>query len=62
MHLEDDLLEKAIEGIRKSSDAEKDYHKQRIKELQTENTKIQTRMDRLTDLFLDGEFDEKEYS
>ena len=61
MHLEPESLEKAIEAIKGSSDAEKDYHKQRVKELQAEYTKIQNRMDRLTDLFLDGEFDDKEY-
>ena len=61
MYLEPELLEKAISYIKKSSDSEKDYYKEKIKELQTEHTKIKNRMDRLTDLFLDGDFDEDEY-
>ena len=61
MHLEPELLEKAIEAIKGSADAEKGYHKQRVKELHGGYTKIQNRIDRLTDLFLDGEFNEKEY-
>ena len=56
-----DRAEKAIAAIRSSSDTEKDYYKEQIKELQTEHTKIKNRMDRLTDLFLDGEFGEEEY-
>ena len=61
MHLEPEMLEKAIEAIRGSANAEQDHYKEIIKGLQAEHTKIQSRMDRLTDLFLDGEFDEKEY-
>ena len=36
-----------------SADAERGFHKARIGELHTEHTKIKTRLDRLTDLFLD---------
>ena len=61
MHLEPKLLEKAIGAIKGSANAEKDYHKDKIKELQSEHTKIQSRLDRLTDLFLDGNFDKKEF-
>ena len=61
MCLEPELLEKAIATIRSSSDAEKDYYKEKIKEIQTEQEKINKRLNRLTDLFLDGEFGENEY-
>ncbi|MDA9163550.1 recombinase family protein [Rickettsiaceae bacterium] len=61
MHLDPELLEKAVKAIRNSSDAEKDYYNQKIKELQTEHIKIIKRLDRLTDIFLDGEFNEDEY-
>jgi site-specific DNA recombinase len=61
MYLEPELLEKAIATIRSSSDAEKDYYKEKIKEIQTEQEKINKRLNRLTDLFLDGEFGENEY-
>jgi hypothetical protein len=61
MYLEPELLEKAIEAIKGSADIEKDHYKEQLKELQTKHTKIKNRLDRLTDLFLDGEFDEDEY-
>jgi chromosome segregation ATPase len=61
MHLEPEMLEKAIEAIRSSASAEQGHYEEIIKGLQAENTKIQSRLNRLTDLFLDGEFDENEY-
>ena len=61
MHLEPELLEKAIEAIKGSASAEKEHYKEQIKELQTQHTKIKNRLDRLTDLFLDGDFNEEEY-
>ena len=61
MYLEPELLEKAVEAIKGSADIEKDHYKEQLKELQAKHTKIKNRLDRLTDLFLDGEFDEDEY-
>ena len=61
MHLDAEMLEKAIGAIRRSASAEQDHHKEIIKGLEAEHTKIQSRIERLTDLFLDGEFDENEY-
>ncbi len=61
MYLEPELLKKAIACIKEASDSEKDFHKNHITELNSEHTKIQTRLNRLTDLFLDGDFDKEEY-
>ena len=61
MHLDKELLEKVVEVIKQSHETEKDYHKQKVKELNSEHTKVQNKLDRLTDLFLEGVFDEKEY-
>ena len=35
--------------------------KEKVKELQSEHNKLKNRMDKLTDLFLDGDFGEAEY-
>ena len=61
MYLDPELLEKVLEVIKLSANSEQDYYKAKIAELKSEHTKIKTRMDRLTDLFLDGMFDEKTY-
>lgn len=61
MHLDKELLEKVVEVIKQSHKTEKDYRKQKVKELNSEHTKAQNKLDRLTDLFLEGVFDEKEY-
>ena len=61
MHLEPELLEKVIDAIKSSANAEKDYYKEKVKELQSEHNKLKNRMDKLTDLFLDGDFGEAEY-
>ena len=50
-----------IEAIKASSAAEREHYKEQVKELQTQYTKVKNRLDRLTDLFLDGEFNEEEY-
>jgi site-specific DNA recombinase len=61
MHLEPESFNQAISCIKKAFDAEKDFHKRHITELNTEHTKIQTRINKLTDLFLDGDFSKEEY-
>ena len=61
MYLEPQILRQAIGYIKKSTNSEQGYHKQRIKELNAEHTKIQARMDKLTDLFLDSDFDKETY-
>ena len=61
MHLEPELLEKVLDAIKSSANAEKDYYKEKVKELQSEHNKLKNRMDKLTDLFLDGDFGEAEY-
>jgi len=44
-----------ISYIKISADAERGFHNARIGELHAQYTKIKTRLDRLTDLFLDGD-------
>jgi hypothetical protein len=61
MHLEPETLKQAISCIKKASDAEKDFYKRHIAELNSEHIKIQTRINKLTDLFLDGDFSKDEY-
>lgn len=61
MHLEPDVLEQVIEGIRSSAHAEQEHYKEIIKELHAEHTKIQSRMSKLIDLYLDGESKEEDY-
>ncbi|WP_342271627.1 hypothetical protein [Candidatus Tisiphia endosymbiont of Parasteatoda lunata] len=60
LHLEPELHSEVISYIKASAKIEQGFHKMRIGELHTEHTKIKTRMDRLTDLFLDGDIS-KEY-
>ena len=55
MKLEPEMLAEVISYIKMSSEAEQDFHKRKIAELHSEHTKIMTRMDKLTDLFLDGD-------
>jgi len=55
MQLEPKMLEKVIEYIKSSAKAEQECYQLRIRELHTEHTKIKTRMDKLTDIFLDGD-------
>jgi hypothetical protein len=57
MQLEPKMLEDVISCIKTSASAEQDFYKRRIAELHSEHTKILSRMDRLTDLFLDGDLD-----
>ncbi len=57
MQLKPKLLEEIQLYIKDSANAEKDYHKQRLSVLYAEDTKIKTRVDRLMDLYLDGELD-----
>ena len=47
--------------VKTSANAEKDYHKKRLSELQAESTKIETRIGRLMDLFLDGELSKEDH-
>ncbi|WP_375358819.1 hypothetical protein [Candidatus Tisiphia endosymbiont of Neophilaenus lineatus] len=60
LHLEPELHSEVISYIKSSVKIEQGFHKMRIGELHTEHTKIKNRMDRLTDLFLDGDIS-KEY-
>lgn len=61
MYLDHELLEEVISYIKVSASCEQDYHKTRISELQAEHTKMKTRMDKLTDLFLDGDLAKEIY-
>lgn len=53
--LNQEILEEVIVYIKNSAPIEQGFHKQRIRELNAEHIKIKNRMDRLTDLFLDGD-------
>ncbi len=55
MIIDPELLKKVIEYIKSTSKTEKDSYNIRIKQLNTENTTLKNRMDRLTDIYLDGE-------
>nr|WP_253307852.1 recombinase family protein [Rickettsia endosymbiont of Ceutorhynchus assimilis] len=57
MQLKPELLKEIQLYIKDSANAEKDYHKQRLSVLYAEDTKVKTRVDRLMDLYLDGELD-----
>ncbi|OZG31284.1 serine recombinase [Rickettsia endosymbiont of Culicoides newsteadi] len=61
LRLEPELLKEVISCIKSSAKIEQDYHKNRISELQSEHTKMKTRMDKLTDLFLDGDITKAEH-
>ena len=61
MKLEPELLKKLVEMIRSSEDDQREYVNLRTKELNVESTKIKNRMDRLTDIFLDGDIDKNTY-
>ncbi len=61
LRLEPELLKEVISYIKSSASIEQGYHKSRISELQSEHTKMKTRMDKLTDLFLDGDLTKEVY-
>ncbi len=61
LRLEPELLKEVISYIKSSASIGQGYHKGRISELQSEHTKIKTRMDKLTDLFLDGDITKAEH-
>ncbi|WP_341749686.1 hypothetical protein [Candidatus Tisiphia endosymbiont of Sialis lutaria] len=61
LYLNPKLLVEVISYIKSSAKIEQDFHKRRIGELYTEQTKITTRMNRLTDLFLDGDITKGEH-
>ena len=61
MYLEPELLKQVISYIKSSAVGEQDYYKERMSELQTEHTKMKNRLDRLTDLFLDGDLTKEAY-
>ncbi|WP_342268180.1 recombinase family protein [Candidatus Tisiphia endosymbiont of Empis tessellata] len=61
LHLDPNLLAEVITYIKSSAKIEQGFHKMRIGELHTEHTKIKTRMDRLTDLFLDGDISKEDH-
>ncbi len=54
-------VENVISHIKSGVNAEQEYYQQRIKELNCEHAKITTRVDKLTDLFLDGDIDKNTY-
>jgi len=56
-----ELLEQVVEYIRKSAHTEQDFHKRRISELTAANTKITNRMNRLMDLYMDGDISKAEH-
>ncbi|WP_341751981.1 hypothetical protein [Candidatus Tisiphia endosymbiont of Piscicola geometra] len=59
LYLEPELLAEVIGYIKASAKIEQGFYKMLIGELHTEHTKIKTRMDRLTDLFLDSAINTK---
>ncbi|WP_425364148.1 recombinase family protein [Candidatus Tisiphia endosymbiont of Hybos culiciformis] len=61
LRLKPELLKEVISYIKSSASIEQGYHKSRISELQSEHTKMKTRMDKLTDLFLDGDLTKEVY-
>ncbi len=61
LQIEPELLQEVISHIKSSANVEKGFHKQCIKELHSEHTKIKSRMDKLTDLFLDGDINKEAY-
>ncbi len=61
MIIEPELLTEVVAYIKSTAKTEKDSYNMRIKKLNTENTKLKNRMDRLTDLFLDGDLEKELY-
>jgi hypothetical protein len=59
MQLPPKLLSEVIGYIKSNANTEQEFHKRHISELHSEHTKLLTRMDKLTDLFLDGDIDKK---
>ena len=55
LRIEPELLSQVISYIKISAEAEQGFHKCRISELHAQHSKIKARMDKLTDLFLDGD-------
>lgn len=61
LKLEPEIMQKLIAMVKASEDDQREYHNLRVKELNVESTKLKNRMDRLTDIFLDGDLDKETY-
>ncbi|MDX2028621.1 MAG: recombinase family protein [Alphaproteobacteria bacterium] len=59
--LPDDLLSDVLDYIKQTHEAEKGLHLSRIKELRIEDNNLSTKLNRLTDLLVDGHIDSKVY-
>ncbi|MEX0999695.1 MAG: recombinase family protein, partial [Thermodesulfobacteriota bacterium] len=59
--IEDEILESITEHLKQSHESEKTYQKNAIKDLQVESNKIQNKLDRLLDLFIDKSITADEY-
>ena len=59
--LDEDLLIEVMEYIKSCSKCEKEFHNRRIGELNAQITKTRDRINTLTDLYLDGDFDKKSF-
>ena len=53
IHIPEGLLAEMMDYLRQSHEAEKDFHHDRIRDLQKESEELTQRLDRLTDLLLD---------
>lgn len=59
--LPEDLLADVLDYIRRSHEAEKELNHQSVKELKMEHSNLSDKLNRLTDLMIDGQIDQKIY-
>ncbi len=59
--LPDDVLAEMLEYIRRTHEAEKEHHHARVKELQTEFNSLTAKINRLSDLLVDGHIEPELY-
>lgn len=60
--MQDDMLEDALSYMRLSNDGKKEHHKAHTSKLKYEHTDLERKLERLTDLRLDGELTKEEFS
>ncbi len=60
--MQDDMLKDAISYMRLSNDGKKQHHKEHTSKLKREHTDLERKLERLTDLRLDGELTKEEFS
>ena len=62
LKMDDEMLKDALSYMRLTNEGKKEHHKEHTSKLKTEHTELERKLERLTDLRLDGELTKEEFS